>query len=226
MLHSRKRILPARSNASKPNRFVQTKSEVFYTHVGGVPKAAEAPQSAQIQYGSVAASPAGAEENFAAPQFTNQFTPPNVLLPAPINDPPVPGGSRVPPDFYRHARLCTVCNHPDRDAIEADFVRWQSPQKIASDYQIADRSAIYRHAHATGLFLSRRRELPRVLESILECVGNASLDSMDTITRAARVYAHIDDNGKWFEPPKTMYILTGSAPAPPAPENHPIWSFR
>jgi hypothetical protein len=226
MLRRRNRILPAKTNASHPSRFEPPKFEMFCTHVGGVPEPTPAPKSAPIQYGSVAASPAGAEENFAPSQFTSQSTPPHALPPAPVNDPPAPSGSHVPPDFYRHARLCTVCNHPERDAIEADFVRWQSPEKIAADYQIADRASIYRHAHATGLFSIRKRELPRVLESILECVGNASLDSMDTITRAARVYAHLDDNGKWFEPPKTMYILTGSAQAAPAPENHPIWSFR
>ena len=226
MSHRRRRILPAKSNASQPNRFVPSKSEMFYTHVGGVPKPEPVPKSAQIQYGSVAVSPASAHENFLVPQFTSQSTPPNALPPASLNDPPAPSGSHIPPDFYRHARLCTVCNHPERDAIDADFVRWQSPDKIAADYQIADRSTIYRHAHATGLFLARRRELPRVLETILESGGNISLESMDVITRAVRAYAHLDDDGKWFEPSKTMYILTGSAPVAPTPENDPLWRYR
>jgi hypothetical protein len=226
MLRRRPRNLPDKSNAVHPSRFEQPKFEMFYTHLAGVPKPAQPPRNAHIQYGSVAPSPAGAEENFAASQFTNQITPPNVLPPAPLNNPPALSGSHVPPDFYRHARRCAVCNHPERDAIEADFVRWLSPEKIAAEYQIADRASIYRHAHATGLFRSRKRELPRVLESILECVGNASLDSMDTITRAARVYAHLDDDGKWFEPPKTMYILSGSAPSSPAPESDPYWRNR
>lgn len=227
MPHRRRRILPAKSNASQPNRFVPSKSEMFYTHIGGVPKPDQPSRSTQHQYESVAASAARSEENFAVPQFTNQPAPPHALPPAPLNDPPATGDySQRPPDFYRHARLCTVCNHPERDAIDAEFVRWQSPEKIAADYQIADRSSIYRHAHSTGLFLARRRELPRVLETILESGGNISLESMDVITRAVRAYAHLDENGKWFEPPKTMYILSGSAPAPPAPENQPIWSFR
>src|SRR5579862_1080228 len=37
----------------------------------------------------------------------------------------------APPDFARHAQRCAVCSHPDRDAIEADFIRWRSPQIIA-----------------------------------------------------------------------------------------------
>jgi hypothetical protein len=34
--------------------------------------------------------------------------------------------SDLPPDFSRHARRCAVCAHPDRDAIEGDFIRWTS----------------------------------------------------------------------------------------------------
>ena len=226
MSHRRRRILPAKSNASQPNRFVPAKSEMFYTHVGGVPKPTPAPKSSPIQYGSIAVSPTGAQENFAVPQLTNQITPSHALPPAPFDNPPAPGGSHVPPDFYRHARLCTVCNHPERDAIDAEFVRWQSPEKIAANYQIADRSIIYRHAHATGLFHARSRELPRVLEVILESAGNFSLESMDVLTRAVRAYAHLGDDGKWFEAPKTMYILTGSAPSSPKPENDPLWRYR
>jgi hypothetical protein len=37
----------------------------------------------------------------------------------------------------RHGRKCKVCRHPDRDAIERDFLRWHSPDRIAEDYGIA-----------------------------------------------------------------------------------------
>jgi hypothetical protein len=119
----------------------------------------------------------------------------------------------LPPDFSRHARRCCICSHPDRDAIEGEFVRWASPRRLAKDYHIADRVSLYRHAHATGLFPRRKREFARVLEDILECVEHSSLEeSADVIIRAARVYAHLDENGNWFEPPRTHIILTGPAP--------------
>jgi hypothetical protein len=125
-----------------------------------------------------------------------------------------PSDPSLPPDFNRHARRCTICSHPDRDAIEGDFIRWASPRRLAKDYQIADRVSLYRHAHATGLFARRRREFARVLEDILECVEHTSLEeTSDVMIRAARVYAHLDENGKWFEPPRTHIILTGPAPA-------------
>jgi hypothetical protein len=125
----------------------------------------------------------------------------------------ISSASSVPPDFNRHARRCVICSHPDRDAIEGDFIRWRSPKFIAEDYHIADRSSFYRHAHATGLFARRRREFARVLEDILECVEHSTLeDTADVIIRAARVYAHLDENGNWVEPPRTHIILTGPAP--------------
>jgi hypothetical protein len=124
-----------------------------------------------------------------------------------------PSDPFLPPDFNRHARRCCICSHPDRDAIEGEFIRWASPSRLARDYQIADRVSLYRHAHATGLYARRRREFARVLEDILECVEHTSLeDTSDVIIRAARVYAHLDENGKWFEPPRTHIILTGPAP--------------
>jgi hypothetical protein len=123
--------------------------------------------------------------------------------------------SPVPPDFGRHARACRICSHPDRDAIEGDFIRWQSPGAIAENHKIADRSSIYRHAHATGLFARRRREFARVLENILQRVEYTRTDWAGVIVSAARVYAHLDDRGRWVEPPKTHIILTGWV-APPA----------
>jgi len=122
--------------------------------------------------------------------------------------------NRTPPDSERHSRLCSICSHPDRDAIEGDFVRWRKPREIIDDYRLSSRSAFYRHVHATGLFQRRRFELARVLETRLEEADDCPLEQFDIITRAARVYAHLDDNGRWFEPTRTHHILTGSLPLP------------
>ncbi len=127
--------------------------------------------------------------------------------------PPVPYvPNAISPDFSRHSRRCTVCAHPDRDAIEADFVRWRSPNTIANTYGIVDRAAVYRHAHATGLFARRKRETCRVLEYVLECMETCPANMIDTVIRATRAYAHMDDQGRWFEPPKTQYVIYGPPP--------------
>lgn len=116
-----------------------------------------------------------------------------------------------PPDYDRHSRCCKICAHPDRDAIEGDFVRWRSPIDIANDYGIADRSSIYRHVHATGLYRRRKAETARVMENFLEMVDQFPREDFDLVTRAVRVYAHLDDDGRWFEPPRTHYVLSGPA---------------
>jgi hypothetical protein len=124
------------------------------------------------------------------------------------------------PDLSRHARRCLICAHPDRDAIEGDFVRWRSPERIAKTYQIADRSSIYRHAHCTGLFERRKLEVGRVLESILENVEHCPIESADLIVRAARLYTHLNDRGQWVEAPRVQYRIEGPPPGlalPPAP---------
>jgi hypothetical protein len=117
----------------------------------------------------------------------------------------------APPDFARHAQRCAVCSHPDRDAIEADFIRWRSPQIIAREYGLSDRASVYRHAHSTGLFRWRRRELGRVLEGILESAEHIPLEFSDVIIRAARIYAHLDESGNWSEPSRVNFLLTGPA---------------
>src|SRR6202022_3357470 len=82
---------------------------------------------------------------------------------------PVPPRQHVR-SLRRHQRLCTVCNHPDREAIESDFLRWGRPSQIAITYNIRDRASMYRAAHATGLFALRTRNLRWVLERMLERV--------------------------------------------------------
>ena len=38
------------------------------------------------------------------------------------------------------------------EEIEGDFISWRSPAAIATEYGLADRASVYRHAHALGLF--------------------------------------------------------------------------
>jgi hypothetical protein len=123
------------------------------------------------------------------------------------------------PDPSHHGRRCAVCNHPNREAIEGDFLNWRSPEMIAREFNIRDRASIYRHASALNLYAQRKRHLGRVLENIIECSDVCTFDHCDMIIRAVRVYAHLDDAGRWHEPPRTHYMFTGriSALAPARP---------
>src|SRR5271167_4888585 len=98
-------------------------------------------------------------------------------------------GSQTPPDApdpLRHERKCLICNHPDRDAIEEEFLHWHSPAEIASRYDIS-RHAIYRHAHAGNLFAERSGKMRSVLDLIIERADIAKVTG-DTIIRAVRAY--------------------------------------
>lgn len=70
-----------------------------------------------------------------------------------------------------HRARCRVCRHPQREEIEREFLDWESPRSIAAKWKIASYRAIYRHAHAVGLFEKRRGRLLFAVEQIIEYVG-------------------------------------------------------
>ncbi len=103
----------------------------------------------------------------------------------------------TPNSLGRHERKCSVCSHPDRKAIEQEFLRWYAPQDIAQDHDVPYASAIYRHAHARGLFERRRRSLRLALEPLIE-QANTVEATAGSVIRAIRTYAHINDAGEWL----------------------------
>jgi hypothetical protein len=109
------------------------------------------------------------------------------------------GAKHRRPAPARHNRKCNVCRHAERAAIEQDFLRWHSPDRIAEDYGIADHSSVYRPAHATGLFKRRAATIRLALEPIIERAMTVNVTA-DAIIRAIYVHAHLTDDGKWVEP--------------------------
>ncbi len=217
---------PVSFEISRPTRFSKAESKMYYAHEW------EQYQKS-LHHDDVASTSAAVPENTTQPTASNDnhttaspVAENTEVVAAPASSPasvsPSSGAARsqllgsgrrplLPPDFSRHARRCCICSHPDRDAIEGDFIRWHSVELIAREYKIASRKSIYRHAHCTGLFAWRRRELGRVLEGILENAEHVPLVSSGVIVRAARIYAHLDENGNWFEPAHTNFIFTTPA---------------
>jgi hypothetical protein len=126
----------------------------------------------------------------------------------------------------RHARRCNVCKHPDREAIELEFLRWRSPDDIASDHYIADRSSIYRHAHATGIFRRRRQTIRLALEPLLEQACTVKVTA-SAIVSAVRLYAQMSDTGELIPRTKTVTVhhvtdpVTEPSANPAAPVSAP-----
>jgi hypothetical protein len=62
---------------------------------------------------------------------------------------------------------CSICQCPNCEEIEEAFVNWGSTPDMSERYSVS-RDAIYRHAHAFGLFRKRTRNIKRALEPIIE----------------------------------------------------------
>jgi hypothetical protein len=119
----------------------------------------------------------------------------------------------------RHSRKCSVCKHPDREAIEHEFLRWRSPEDIAEEYGIADHSYIYRHVHATGIFARRRKSIRLALEPLLEHASTVKVTA-SAIISALRLYTQINEAGEWIRPAKTGIIHHFSDSSAPVSERN------
>jgi hypothetical protein len=122
-------------------------------------------------------------------------------------------------DPARHARKCEICRHPERAAIEREFIDWHPPGTIVDDYQLNSRAGTYRHAHAVGLFPRRRHNLRCSLELLIQ-EGQRTSPTGDTIIRAVRAYCRVTRDGRWIEPPKHL-IISRRAAAPPPRQSSP-----
>jgi hypothetical protein len=79
-----------------------------------------------------------------------------------------------------------------------DFVNWKSPVLIATDYGLADRTSVYRHAHALGLMEKRRRNVQAALERMIEKSGDVDVTA-SAIVAAIQAYAKINAQGHWID---------------------------
>jgi hypothetical protein len=103
-----------------------------------------------------------------------------------------------PPSLGRHEANCKVCQHPERLAIEEEFVSWKSPSKIAKDWDLRDRTTLYRHAWAIGLMEKRRRNVRAALESIIEQGTNVEVNA-SAVVAAVVAYSKINSEGRFVE---------------------------
>jgi hypothetical protein len=115
-----------------------------------------------------------------------------------------------PIDPSQHQRRCTICHHPDRESIEEAFLQWRSPHHMLGEFKITDRTTIYRHAHALGLFAQRRRNLRAALENVIEESETIHPTGSELIA-AVRAMTCLKDSGDWIEPPTSHRVLAGAA---------------
>ena len=111
-----------------------------------------------------------------------------------------------------HQAHCDICGSELQDEIDEAFVNWDCVSQIAKDYRL-HRSALYRHAHATGLLERRNRNIRHALGHIIQHAGRVDVTA-DSIIRAVKIFTHINAHGSWAQPP--TYIIHSSAPSTPA----------
>jgi hypothetical protein len=104
----------------------------------------------------------------------------------------------------RHDQRCSVCLHADRVEIDADFVNWTGPGRIAKKYHIS-RDALYRHAHATNLMERRQRNVRQALEKIIEYADQVKPNAAAVIAAAA-AYSRLNSRGELIERTQTVNL--------------------
>jgi hypothetical protein len=107
----------------------------------------------------------------------------------------------------RHRRRCLICHHPERVAIEEEFLHWRGVWELAKQYNLADYRTIYRHARATRLLLKRRENLHAALDCIVEWSEDVR-PTADSILRAMRAYSCIDRHGRWTDLPTQVNFVS------------------
>jgi hypothetical protein len=122
-------------------------------------------------------------------------------------------GAAAALDLKRHQRKCLICNHPDREAIEEEFLHWLDPEVIGKRYRV-HRSSIYRHAHALGFFPRRAANIRAALELIIESAESVPVTG-DTILRAVHAYTCLTDDGRWVKPPSHVVFSSTARALPP-----------
>ena len=98
----------------------------------------------------------------------------------------------------RHRRCCSICCHEKCEEIEEEFLSWRSPAVIARDFGLADRTSVYRHAHALGLFEKRKRNIRAALERIIEKAGEVDVTA-SAVVAAVQAYSKINAAGQWID---------------------------
>jgi hypothetical protein len=109
-------------------------------------------------------------------------------------------------DLSHHKRRCSICHHPDRDAIEEAFLQWRRVRNIDSDFKPdGGPTAIYRHARAFNLFKQRNLHLRTALEFVIERAENV-VPTAEGLVKAIHAYTRINDQGEWIDTPTTHIV--------------------
>jgi hypothetical protein len=137
-----------------------------------------------------------------------QIHEPTSQIPHPLQpEHPAPAAASEPltaqedPAVERHRRKCTICQHPDCEAIEDSYLNWISPVVIVREFQLGSRSTLYRHAEALGLLTVRRRRMHFALDRMIERADSAAITG-NTVIRAIMLSHQLTQQDEAGNPPE------------------------
>ena len=102
----------------------------------------------------------------------------------------------------RHRAQCRICSSPDCQQIEEAWTNWSETYSLAKRFGVS-RDAVYRHAHALGLFHLRRKNLRGALEQIVERIDQTRMNGPD-ILEAIKVLLKMDKDDKEKGPSRDL----------------------
>jgi hypothetical protein len=118
-----------------------------------------------------------------APTPAAEAPPQQPAAPNPPKTHPAAAKSNLEPETSNyHSGKCSICNHPERDLIEAAFLNWQPAERIVADFNLPARSTIYRHAKAAELLDQRRKNFRGALDQIIEHAGRVPATASSIIS--------------------------------------------
>jgi hypothetical protein len=113
---------------------------------------------------------------------------------------PIEGKGVSNANLGRHQSQCSICNHPQREALEHDYLHYISVSWLVSQYRIP-RYSWYRHVHALGLDQKRRANLLSPLERYIErgdsapCTGSAFLKALQLLMELTGAGREVKSDG-------------------------------
>ncbi len=107
----------------------------------------------------------------------------------------------------RHQRKCWICDHEDQEDIEQDFLHWHSSTNIVDCYGIPDYRVLYRHAHATGLYEQRMKNMRFAAERIVDKAERVPATSV-SVLKAMETASRITEDGVWISSPSRVYACS------------------
>jgi len=100
----------------------------------------------------------------------------------------------------RHTSHCSICKHPSRAEIEAEFMSWKSPAAIAREFRLGSRQAIFRHCKAMNLFVDRKANVRNTLTTLIERgLTRQTKVTPAVVIQAAVALSKLDAEGKTIE---------------------------